>query len=193
MTNLEPQALTRNIGGAEFPVPGRYVLDKAHTTVSFVARHLMVSKVRGGFEEFDGEVVIGETPAESSATVTIEVKSVNTREPQRDAHLRTNDFFEADTYPTITFKGTNFEPAGADWKVTGDLTIKAVTKSVVLDVEFHGAQKDPWGGTRIGFSATTEIDRHDFGVDFNAALEGGGVVVGPRVKIEIDAEASLQA
>lgn len=185
--------LTRTYGTAIGPNPGRYALDKSHTTVSFVARHMMVAKVRGYFPEFEGEIVVGETPATSSVNVTIQVASVDTRDEQRDNHLRTNDFFEAEKYPTMAFKSTSVEPDGEGWKVTGDLTIKDVTRPVVLGVEFNGAQRDPWGGVRAGFSATTEIDRHDFGVDFNAALEGGGFVVGPRVKIEIDAETVLLA
>lgn len=185
--------LTRKIGTAEAPQPGRYRLDKAHTTVGFVVRHMMVSKVRGHFSDFEGEIVVGETPAASSVTTTIQVASVDTRDEQRDAHLRSGDFFELDTYPTITFTSTAVEPRGSDWRVTGDLTIKGVTKPVVLEVEFNGATKDPYGGTRIGFSATTEIERDEFGISFNAVLEGGGLVVANRVKIEIEAEAVLQA
>lgn len=185
--------LTRRVGTGELPAPGRYAIDKSHTIVGFVVRHMMVAKVRGQFNEFEGEIVIGERAADSSVSLKIQVQSVDTRDAQRDAHLRTNDFFEADKYPTITFASTRIDQDGADWKVAGDLTIKGVTKPVVLDVEFNGAQRDPWGGIRIGYSASTEIDRHDFGVDYNAAIEGGGVVIGAKVKIEIEAEATLQA
>ncbi|MDA8295962.1 MAG: YceI family protein [Actinomycetota bacterium] len=185
--------LTRRVGAGELPAAGRYVIDKSHTVVGFVVRHMMIAKVRGQFNEFEGEIVIGEGAADASVSLSIQVQSVDTRDAQRDAHLRTNDFFEAEKFPTITFASTKVDQDGSGWKVTGDLTIKGVTKSVVLDVEFNGAQRDPWGGIRIGYSASTEIDRHDFGVDYNAAIEGGGVVVGAKVKIEIEAEAALQA
>ncbi len=185
--------LTRRVGAGELPGVGRYTIDKSHTSVGFVVRHVMVSKVRGQFNEFEGEIVIGESAADSRVSLSIQVQSVDTRDAQRDAHLRTNDFFEAEKYPTITFVSTRVDEHGANWKVTGDLTIKGVTKPVVLDVEFNGAQRDPWGGIRIGYSVSTEIDRHDFGVNFNAAIEGGGVVVGAKVKIEIEAEAALAA
>jgi polyisoprenoid-binding protein YceI len=186
--------LTRTHNGAVIPHPGVYTLDKAHTSVGFVVRHLMVSKVRGSFEEFEGTITVAEDPAASSVTTTIQVGSITTRDEQRDAHLKSADFLEFDKYPTITFVSTKVVPAGGpDWKVEGDLTIHGVTKPVTLDLEFNGASGDPWGGTRIGFSATTEIDRDDYDVSFNMALETGGVMVSKNVKIEIEAEAVLQA
>lgn len=186
-------ALTRNVAGEELPHPGTYVLDKAHTTISFVVRHMMVSKVRGHFNAFEGKVVVGDKPEDSEVDVTIEVASVDTREPQRDAHLRSGDFFEAEKWPTITFKSTRIHGGTGEWKVTGDLTIRDVTRPVTLDLEFLGATGDPYGGKRIGFSAATQINREDFHLTYNAALETGGVVIGKDVKIEIEAELILQA
>jgi polyisoprenoid-binding protein YceI len=184
--------LTRVVDGEVVPAPGTYKLDRAHTVVAFVARHLMVTKVRGTFSEFEGTVVVAEDPTASSVQATIRTDSVSTGEPQRDAHLRSGDFLEQDRYPTMTFSSTLVRPVGdGKWQVTGDLSIKDVTRSVVLDLEFNGATSDPWGGVRLGFSASTEIDRTDYGVSWNTALDGGGVVVGNRVKIEIEAEAIL--
>ncbi|MDA8032652.1 MAG: YceI family protein [Actinomycetota bacterium] len=189
----ETETLTRTLEGAPAPLPGTYHLDKAHSIVGFVVRHLMVSKVRGQFNDFDGEIVVGETLADSKVSVTIQVASIDTREEQRDGHLKSGDFFELETYPTITFVSTAVRPAGGDWKVDGNLTIKGSTRPVTLDVEFLGATGDPWGGKRIGFSARTEIDRDDYGMNFNAAVEGGGLVVGKRITIELEAEAVLSA
>jgi polyisoprenoid-binding protein YceI len=189
----DTSSLTRTIDGAPFPAAGTYAIDKAHTTIGFVARHLVVTKVRGQFNEFEGTVVVGDTPASSSVNVTIDVASIDTREPQRDAHLKSADFFEHEAHPQITFVSTGIAADGGDWKVTGDLTIRGVTKPVTLDVEFNGATPDPWGGTRLGFSAEAEINRNDYGVSFNAALETGGLVVGDKVKLEIEAELILQA
>ncbi len=184
--------LTRIVNGEVVPAPGTYTLDKTHTVIAFVARHLMVTKVRGTFGEFEGTVVVAEDPTESSVQATIRTDSVSTSEPQRDAHLRSGDFFEQGRYPTMTFASTAVRPAGdGKWQVTGDLTIKDVTRSAVLDLEFNGATSDPWGGVRLGFSAATEIDRTEFGVSWNTALDGGGVLVGNRVRIEIEAEAVL--
>jgi polyisoprenoid-binding protein YceI len=189
----QTETLTRTLNGVPAPLPGTYVLDTAHTVVGFVVRHLMVSKVRGQFNEFEGEIVVGETLEDSSVRATIQVASIDTREPQRDAHLKSGDFFELDKYPTIEFESTAVRQAGEGWKVDGNLTIKGTTRPVSLDVEFNGATVDPWGGKRIGFSARTEIEREDFGISFNAAVEGGGFVVSKRITIEIEAEAVLKA
>ena len=188
----ETEALTRTLDGSPAPLPGTYVLDRAHTIVGFVVRHMMVSKVRGQLNEFEGQIVVGETLADSSVQATIQVASIDTREAQRDAHLKSADFFELDKHPTIEFRSTAIRAEGGDWKVDGDLTIKGTTRPVTLDVELTGATTDPWGGKRIGFSAKTEIDRDDFGINFNAAVEGGGLVVSKRVTIEIDGEAVRQ-
>ncbi|MDA8290822.1 MAG: YceI family protein [Actinomycetota bacterium] len=186
--------LTRTVNGSAVPAPGTYALDVAHSSVTFVARHLMVAKVRGSFHAFEGTITVAEDPTESSVSATVDVSSVDTRDEQRDGHLRSPDFFDAEKFPSMTFATSRVLPAGgADWKVEGDLTIHGVTRPVVLDVEFNGATGDPYGGTRIGFSATTEIDREEFGMTFNMALETGGVMVSKVVRIEIEAEAILQA
>lgn len=188
----EAETLTRTLDGVPAPLPGTYTLDVAHTVVGFVVRHLMVSKVRGQFNEFSGEIVVGETLADSGVQATIQVASIDTRESQRDAHLKSGDFFEQESHPTIDFKSTAVRQAGDGWKVDGDLTIKGTTRQATLDLEFNGATADPWGGKRVGFSARTEIDRDDFGINFNAAVEGGGLVVSKRITIEIEAEAVLK-
>ncbi|MCU1494782.1 MAG: polyisoprenoid-binding protein [Acidimicrobiaceae bacterium] len=185
--------LTRTVDGATIPHPGVYTLDKAHSSVGFVVRHMMVSKVRGLFNDFEGTITVAEDPAQSGVEATVQIATVDTRDEQRDGHLKSADFFEVEKFPTMTFTSTKVVPDGGDdWKVQGDLTIHGVTRPVVLDVEFNGASGDPYGGKRIGFSATTEIDREDFGMTFNMALETGGVVVSKNVKIEIEAEAVLQ-
>jgi len=172
---------------------GTWVIDPSHSEVGFSVRHLMVSKVKGNFETFEGTLTIGEDPLESTVTAEVDLNSINTRDKDRDAHLRGADFFETDTHPKLTFTSTSVAAAGGDFEVTGDLTIKGVTKSVVLDLEFNGVSPDPWGGTRAGFTAQTEISRKDFGVDFDIPLDGGGAVVGDKIKIVLEVEAVLQA
>jgi polyisoprenoid-binding protein YceI len=168
---------------------GTWTIDPVHSEVGFSVRHLMVSKIKGGFEKFEGAITVGEDALASAVEASIDVTSINTREPNRDAHLRSADFFEVDKYPAITFTSTGIEPKGGDYAVTGDLTIKGVTKSVVLELEFNGVNGDPWGGTRAGFTAETEISRSDFGVDIQLPLDGGGVVVGDKIKITLEIEA----
>ncbi len=186
--------LVRNVSGLEVPLAGTYTLDKSHSTVGFVVRHLMVSKVRGSFGDFEGTITVAEEPSQSGVTATIQTATVDTRDEQRDGHLKSPDFFDAAQFPTMSFASTKVVPVrGSDWKVEGDLTIRGVTKPVVLDVEFNGAGGDPYGGKRFGFSASTEIDRDEFGMTFNMALETGGVMVSKNVKIEIEGEAVLQA
>jgi polyisoprenoid-binding protein YceI len=188
-TDTTAEAL-RVIDGRPVPAAGTWTVDTAHSTVGFVARHLMVTKVRGHFSEYSADLTIGERPEDSRVDVTIQVASVSTNDEGRDGHLRSGDFFDAETYPTIRFASTSVEPVSEDqWKVTGDLTVRDVTKPVVLDVEFAGVSQDPWGNTRAGFSARTEIDREDFGLTWNQPLAGGGVLVGKRVTIELDIQA----
>lgn len=194
MTTAEAPVLTRGYKGANVPQPGTYSIDPAHSSVEFVARHLMVSRVRGRFGEFSGTVTIAEVPEESHVEVTINPASVSTGDPNRDAHLRSPDFFEAETYPEWTFASTKVEHAGGEhWKVTGDLTIHGVTKPVDLDVEFAGASPTPWGTKAIGFTASTDIDREEWGLTWNAAVETGGVVVSKRIRIELEVEAVTPA
>ena len=184
---------TRDYQGVQIPEPGIYTLDKGHTTIEFEGRHLMITKVRGRFTDFDGTIVIGEAPEDSSVEVTIDTASVDTSDEKRDGHLRSPDFLDVENYPTITFRSTTVD-VGRDGraKVTGDLTVKDVTRPVTLDVEFDGAQGDPWGGRRLGFSAHTDIDREEWGLTWNVALETGGVLVGKKIRLELNVEAVKQ-
>lgn len=191
MSDTTTATAVREVDGRQIPETGEYELDKSHTSVEFVARHLMISKVRGRFNDFSGVISVGENPEDSSVAVTIDVPSVTTGDAQRDGHLLSPDFFDAEQYPTITFRSTKVVPVkGGDWKVTGDLTVRDVTRPVVLDVEFEGSHPTPWGTTPIGFSASTELDREDFGLTWNQALETGGVLVGKKIKIELSVEAN---
>jgi polyisoprenoid-binding protein YceI len=171
---------------------GTWAVDTAHSTIGFVARHMMVAKVRGRFKDFTADIVIAENPLDSRVDATVQMASVDTNDETRDNHLRTNDFFDIENHPTMTFRTTSIEPDGDDYKLNGDLTIRGVTKPVTFDLEVGGAGKDPWGNTKAGFSATTTINRKDFGVEWNAPLETGGVIVGDKVTIELDIEAALQ-
>ena len=184
---------TREYQGLQIPEAGTYTLDKGHTTVEFVGRHLMITKVRGRFTDFDGNVVIGESPERSSVEVTIDAASVSSGDEKRDGHLRSPDFLDVEQYRHITFRSTSVEVnRGGTAKVTGDLTVRDVTRPVTLDVEFDGAAPDPWGGQRLGFTASTEIDREDWGLTWNVALETGGVLVGKKVRLEFNVQAVKQ-
>jgi polyisoprenoid-binding protein YceI len=186
--------LTRSVGGIEVPLPGTYVLDTSHTHAGFAARHLMVSKVRGRFATVTGKITVADDPTESVVDVSIGAASVDTRDEQRDAHLRSPDFLDVETYPTLTFRSTSVKPLGGDrWSVEGDLTVRDVTKPVHLDVTFEGASADPWGNARIGVSAKGELNREDYGLTWNVSLETGGVLVGKKVQLEIEAEGIRQA
>lgn len=173
-------------------VVGTWNIDPTHTEIGFVARHLMVSKVRGKFEKFSATIVTAENPLDSHFEVEVDLSSITTGNDQRDDHLRGSDFFDADAHPKMTFKSTAIRPAGDDYEVDGELTIRGVTKPVTLTLEFGGIGPDPWGGTRLGVSLSGVINRHDFGVNWNAAIEGGGVVVGDKVTIAVEAEAVLE-
>ena len=171
---------------------GTWVIDPSHSSVEFTIRHLMVSKVRGRFGTFSGTITVADIPTASSVEVTIDPDSVDTRDSQRDDHLRSSDFFHVGSYPTWTFKSFLVEPYGEGWSVTGDLTIKGVTRPVSFPVEYNGTQAHPMGGVRAGFSAELEINRKDWDINFNAALEGGGLMLGDKVKINLEVEAALQ-
>jgi polyisoprenoid-binding protein YceI len=175
------------------PTPGTYVVDAAHTEVGFIARHLVGTKVRGRFAEFSGTFTVAENPEDSSLEAEVKTASIHTNQSMRDDHLRTNDFLDAETYPSITLKSTGLKKVtDTDWTLTTDVTIRDVTKSVEFDLEFLGEGPSMQEGkTVVAFSATGEIDRRDFGVSFNHSLLDGSVVVGNRVKIELEVEASL--
>jgi polyisoprenoid-binding protein YceI len=180
-TSFDPATLT-----------GDYTFDAAHTTFGFVARHAMVTKVRGTFSEFEGSAHLDFTdPAKSSVTVKIKAASIDTGNADRDAHLRSNDFFDMDEYPEITFQSTAVEAvSGNTDRVTGDLTIRGVTKSITFESELTGPVIDPWGNTRVGFSGSLTVNRKDWGVSWNMALEAGGVVVSEKVTLEFDISAT---
>jgi polyisoprenoid-binding protein YceI len=167
---------------------GTYTLDIAHSRLGFVARHAMVTKVRGGFNDFEGTTTIdGSDPSKSTVSVTAKVASIDTRNEQRDGHLRTNDFLDAEIYPTITFTSTSIvHDGGNDFQVTGDLTVHGVTKSVTIPLEFQGSAVDPYGNNRIGFEGSTTILRSEYGISFNAALETGGVLVSDKITLEFE-------
>ena len=167
---------------------GTWTVDPTHTRIGFVARHMMVTKVRGSFSDFSADIVIAENPLESSLVATVQMASIDTGNADRDGHLRTNDFFDIEQYPTMTLVATGFEQDGAEFVMHADLTIKGVTKSVDFDLEFDGTGQDPWGGTRAGFTASTTINRKDWGIEWNAPLETGGVLVGDKVQIELDVQ-----
>ncbi|HET7798957.1 MAG TPA: YceI family protein [Humibacillus xanthopallidus] len=171
-------------------ITGDYAIDPSHTRIGFSARHAMVTKVRGHFDQFEGNAHVDTaTPANSSVTVTIEAASVTTGNEQRDGHLKTPDFFDIANYPQITFVSTNVERDGSEWDITGDLTINGVTKSVTIPFEETGSAKDPFGNTRVGFEGEVTIDRTEWNLSFNAALETGGVLVSEKVKLEFDVSA----
>ena len=169
-----------------------YHLDPPHTTIEFVVRHLMITKVRGHFTKFDGTLELPSgSDVPSSISVTIDAASIDTREEQRDAHLRSADFLEVEKYPQLVFRSDRVEGTPAEFKAYGTLTLHGVTRDVTLDGTFEGRTGDPWGGTRVGYSAHTTINRKDFGLTWNAALETGGVVVGDEVRIELNVQAVL--
>ena len=187
MTTASVPALTE--------LTGTYTLDPAHTRIGFVARHAMVTKVRGSFDEFAGTAVLdGANPANSRVEVTIEAASIDTRNAQRDEHLRGNDFLAMKEYPKITFASTGVRQAGeTTFEVTGDLTIKGVTNQITIPFEFEGAATDPFGNQRVGFEGSVTINRRDYGVTWNAALEGGGVLVSDKVTLEFEISAIKNA
>lgn len=172
-----------------------YQIDSSHSSAGFSIKHMMIAKVHGAFEKVSGEMSYDPAnPEKASVRVSIEAASINTREPQRDTHLKSADFFDVEKFPTLTFNSTRVEKDGDGLKVTGDLTIHGVTRSVVLDVDGPSEEmKDPWGNLKIGASATTKIKRKDFGLTWNAALEAGGVLVGDDVSISLDVQFAKKA
>jgi polyisoprenoid-binding protein YceI len=175
-------------------ITGDYTIDPSHSSLGFVARHAMVTKVRGQFTGFEGTAhVDAADPAASKVDLTIDVTTVDTRSADRDGHLKSGDFFDAETYPTIRFVSTDVKRDGSDWTITGDLTIKDVTKPVTIDFEQTGSAQDPFGNVRVGFEGATTINRKDWGLTWNAALETGGVLVSEKIKLEFDISAIKSA
>lgn len=170
---------------------GTYNVDPAHTRIGFVARHAMVTKVRGAFKEFTGSGYFdGEDATKSNLEITIQAKSIDTANTDRDNHLRSNDFFDMDVYPEIQFKSTGVVKTGEDeYEVTGDLTVRGVTNSITIPFEVSGPVKDPWGNQRIGLEGHVQVSRKDWGINFNVALEAGGILVSEKVTLEFDVAA----
>ena len=174
------------------PATGTWSIDPSHSEVGFSVRHLGISKTRGRMGVFAGDVVVAERPEDSRVEVTIDAGSVDTKDAKRDEHLRSADFFDVEAHPEWTFRSTGVTGSGSDWTVEGELTIAGTTRPVVLAAELVGQERDPWGNDRVGFRATTEIDREDWALTWNAALETGGLLVGKTVKVELDVEAIRQ-
>jgi len=174
----------------EIPVAGTYTIDPTHTSVEFIGRHLMITKVRGRLPDVSGTITIDDEPTRSHVEVEIQVATLDTGDAQRDDSLRSVDFFDVEHYPTITFRSTQVKPGTSEtWMVTGDLTVRGVTRPVTLEVDFDGANASPFGDERIAFSAATDVNREDWGLTWNVALETGGVLVGKKVRIELNVQA----
>jgi polyisoprenoid-binding protein YceI len=189
MSDATTHRLTRMVLDEVIPAPGVFTLDPAHSHVGFAVRHMMIAKVRGRFTDFTGTLRVAEDPFQSGVEVDVAVASVDTRDAQRDAHLRSPDFFDVDRFPTLTFRSTRVRANGGDSvRMDGDLTLHGVTKRVALDVVYDGVGEDLWGGQRVGFSATGEVDREAFGLTWNQPLASGGVLVGRQVRLEIESE-----
>lgn len=169
--------------------PGTWTADAAHSHVGFTVRHMVVSKVRGSFDKFEATLTVADDPLQSSVEATIYLDSINTGDEGRDGHVKGGDFFDIEQFPTMEFKSTGIRPNGSDYFLDGELTIKGITKPVTLELEFNGVTKDPWGGTRAGFSAEGEVNRGDYGISYNAVLETGGVLIGEKLKVAIEIEA----
>jgi polyisoprenoid-binding protein YceI len=173
-------------------VVGTWAIDPVHSDVSFTVRHMMVSKVRGTFRTFEGQIVTAENPLNSTVAATIDLTSIDTNNADRDAHIRSADFFEVESHPKMTFQSVGVTPTDDGFVVEGDLHLHGVTKRVNLNLELNGFGKDPYGGTRAGFSASTELSRKAFGIDIDMPLDGGGVVIGDRIQVLLEIEAILQ-
>lgn len=169
--------------------PGTWNVDPSHSGLNFSVKHLMVSKVRGKFRDFTGIITVATDPLESSVVASAAVTSIDTGDANRDGHLQTGDFFDAASHPSIDFRSTKLESTGDGYRLFADLTIKGTTRNVAFDLEFDGVNVDPWGNTKAGFTATTEINRRDWGLEYNAVLETGGVLIGEKVKLELDIQA----
>lgn len=184
------QQTTQTVAGY---TAGTWDVDPVHSDISFVARHLMVSKVRGHFAAFQGTIVTGSDPLGSSVTAEVDLGSIDTGNTDRDNHIRSADFFEADAYPTMAYRSTALRAEGDGFVLDGELTLKGITRPLPLRLETNGFGPDAWGGTRAGFSATGELNRKDFGVNFNATMDNGGLVVSDRIQIHLEVEAVLRS
>lgn len=187
---LAAHSLTRTLDDKLFPAATTWQIDPAHTSVEFVGRHLMVTKVRGSFSDVSGTIAVGDDPLASAISVTIGTASISTGADDRDAHLVSADFFDVENHPEMTFVSTGIRANGDAWVLDGDLTIKGVAKPVSLDFEFLGIIDDPWGNSKAAFSASTEILREDWDLTWNVALESGGLLVSKKIAIEIEVQAA---
>jgi polyisoprenoid-binding protein YceI len=183
---------TRVIDGVEAPIAGTWAIDPSHTSVEFIGRHLVFTKVRGRFTGVSGAVTVAEDPDASSVEVTLDAASVTTGNADRDAHLKSPDFFDVESYPVITFKSTSVEWKGIEGTMEGDLTVHGVSRPITMSTEFRGVVTDPWGGTRAVFSAKGEVNREDWGLVWNMPLESGGLLVSKSIDFEIETEIVLQ-
>jgi polyisoprenoid-binding protein YceI len=189
--DTDQSSATSQVDPALAALSGTYTLDPTHTDIGFTVRHAMVTNVRGTFHEHEGTLTIdGERPENSKASIDVAMASVDTGAPDRDGHLRSGDFFDVETFPRMSFRSTHAEERGGDaYRMTGDLTIRGVTRPITIDLEFNGSATDPFGNQRIGFEGTAELLRSDWGLTYNAALETGGVLVGDRIKLTFDISA----
>jgi polyisoprenoid-binding protein YceI len=188
MTDTAVPTATRTVDGLELPAAGTWAIDASHSSVNFKVRHLGIAKTRGRFTGVEGTVEVGERPEDTTVAVTIDAASVETHDATRDEHLRSADFFDVATHPNLTFHSTGVRGAGTDWVLDGELTIVGITKPVSLAVDYEGVGGDPWGGTRAGFTAKAEVNREDWGLTWNAALEAGGFLVGKTITLELEVE-----
>ncbi|WP_405822592.1 YceI family protein [Streptomyces sp. NBC_01390] len=195
----DSDAAASSVATTEVPglaaLTGEYTIDPSHTTIGFVARHAMVTNVKGSFQEFEGTLHLdGSDPAKSTASLDIKMDSIDTGSADRDGHLKSADFFRTDEFPTMTFRSTKAESLGGDdYRITGDLEILGTTRPISIDMEFNGAAKDPFGNERVGFEGKAEILRSDWGLTWNAALETGGVLVSDKIKLNFDISAIKNA
>lgn len=190
MTDTLQTQLVRDLNGAPAPVAGTYAIDKSHSTVEFVARHLMISKVRGRFSDYEGTVVIGEGPEDTSVEVSVDLASVDTNDAKRDEHLRSADFFDVEKWPEIRFESTQIEEIEENaYMVAGRLTIRDITKPVSIPLELMGVQTDAFGALRAGFEGSRRINRRDFGLEWNMPLDAGGVLVSEKISLEFEISA----
>ena len=192
MSTAENNLITRNVDGTEVPVVGSWAIDPGHAEVAFIGRHFMLTKVRGRFTDIVGTVVIADDPADSSVDVTINMASVESGSDDRDNHLRSSDFFDVENHPEGRFRSTSVTLNGDTTRVSGELTLVGITRPVVLDVLYVGSTVDPWGGHRAIYSASTEINREDWGLTWNVALEAGGLLVSKKIRIELEVETVRQ-
>ena len=188
MSDTTTAPATRTVNGVELPAAGTWTIDVSHSSANFKVKHLGLAKTRGRFADFEGIVQIGEDPRDTTVEVTIDAASVDTHDAKRDEHLRSPDFFDVANHPKLAFRSTKVDGRDDEWTLAGELTVAGVTRPVVLDVTYEGVAGDPWGGTRAGFTATAQINREDFGLSWNAALEAGGFLVGKTVTIDLDVE-----